>query len=231
MSGRERLWRMLDGEERPWYSKAMSCVIVASLVPLCFKDPPPALEAVEYVCVLVFVADYAMRLATADFKLGRGAASFLLYPFTPMALVDLVSILPTFVMLNPAFRALRLLRLVRVLRAFRLLRYSRSVQMIGDVFREQARLLVTVVALACAYILISALVVFNAEPETFDTFFDAVYWAVVSLTTVGYGDIYPVSVAGRVLAMASAFVGIAVVALPAGILTAGFMERMEKKDE
>lgn len=91
--------------------------------------------------------------------------------------------------------------------------------------------LLAVCSMAGAYILLSALIVFNVEPDTFDTFFEAAYWAVVSLTTVGYGDIYPVSAAGRVVTMLSSFVGIAIVALPAGIITAGYMSELEKQDE
>lgn len=78
----------------------------------------------------------------------------------------------------------------------------------------------------------SALVIFNVEAESFNTFFDAIYWATVSLTTVGYGDIYPITTAGKIIAMISSFFGIAVVALPAGIITAGYMNALneEKKD-
>ena len=87
----------------------------------------------------------------------------------------------------------------------------------------------TVLTLALAYIIISALVIFNVEPDTFDNFFDAVYWATVSLTTMGYGDIYPVTAAGRIITMLSSLFGIAIVALPAGIVTAGYMEEIEKE--
>ena len=70
---------------------------------------------------------------------------------------------------------------------------------------------------------------FNVEPDTFDNFFSAIYWATVSLTTMGYGDIYPVSTIGRVVTMLSSFVGIAIVALPAGIITAGYMDEIKKE--
>ena len=82
-----------------------------------------------------------------------------------------------------------------------------------------------------AYIFVSALVIFNVEADSFNTFFDAIYWATVSLTTVGYGDIYPVTTAGRIITMISSLFGIAVVALPAGIITAGYMEIIEKGGE
>ena len=83
--------------------------------------------------------------------------------------------------------------------------------------------------LAAAYIVICALIIFNVEPDTFDNFFSAIYWATVSLTTMGYGDIYPVSTIGRVVTMLSSFVGIAIVALPAGIITAGYMDEIKKE--
>ena len=85
-----------------------------------------------------------------------------------------------------------------------------------------------VCVLAVGYIFISALVIFNVEPETFNNFFDAIYWATVSLTTVGYGDIYAVSMAGKFITMISSVFGIAIVALPAGIITAGYMEELNK---
>ena len=88
-----------------------------------------------------------------------------------------------------------------------------------------------VLALALGYIVVSALIIFNVEPDSFNSFFDAVYWATVSLTTVGYGDIYPVSVLGRIITMLSSILGIAIVALPAGIITAGYMKEIQGEDD
>ena len=99
------------------------------------------------------------------------------------------------------------------------------------VFRKQKKSLVAVGGLAIGYILISAMIVFNVEQDTFATFFDAVYWATVSLTTVGYGDIYAISTTGKIITMISAFLGVAIVALPAGIITAGYMKEIEKENE
>lgn len=81
--------------------------------------------------------------------------------------------------------------------------------------------------LAVGYIFVCALIIFNVEPNSFNTFFDAVYWATISLTTVGYGDIYPITTLGRIITMISSFMGIAIVALPAGIITAGYMKEIE----
>lgn len=87
--------------------------------------------------------------------------------------------------------------------------------------------MLTIIGIAVLYILISALVVLNVEPETFGDYFHAVYWATISLTTMGYGDIYPTSVQGQVVTMILPFIGIAVVAMPASVITAGFMDRIK----
>ena len=83
-----------------------------------------------------------------------------------------------------------------------------------------------VVSLAVGYIVVSSIIIYNVEPASFDNFFEAVYWATVSLTTVGYGDVYPVTDLGRLVAMASSFFGIAIVALPAGIVTAEYIKTL-----
>ncbi|MBR5437870.1 MAG: two pore domain potassium channel family protein, partial [Clostridia bacterium] len=85
--------------------------------------------------------------------------------------------------------------------------------------------------MAVAYVLVSALVIYNVEPETFETFFDAVYWATISLTTVGYGDLYPVTTIGRIITMVSSAFGIAIIALPSGIITAGYLEEIKEEKE
>ena len=95
-------------------------------------------------------------------------------------------------------------------------------------FRRQRDSLLAVCWLAIGYILVSALIIFNIEPDTFGNFFEAVYWATVSLTTVGYGDIYAVSTVGKAITMISAIFGTAIVALPAGIITAGYMKELER---
>lgn len=214
------------------YDYSMMAAIVISMIPLAFKESTLLFQIIDKVTVSLFILDYLGRLLTADKKLRKGIASFVLYPFTPMALVDLISILPSVLPLSSGlklFRLLRLARSFRVFRAFKMLRYSKSMMIISNVIKKQKEPLLAVCSLAAAYILISALVIFNVEPETFDTFFDAIYWAAVSLTTMGYGDIYPVTEAGRVVTILSSFVGIAIVALPAGIITAGYMEEINNK--
>ena len=219
-----------------FYDYLMLFLILISLIPLAFKAYTPVFQLLDIICATAFIIDYLLRLFTADFKYGkRSITSFLRYPFSFMAIVDLVSILPSLMMVNHSFQILRLLRMaraLRVLRVLKVLRYSRSVEIVLRVFRRSRQSLLTVCWLALAYILVSALIIFNVEPASYANFFDAIYWATISLTTVGYGDIYPVTTVGRIVTMISSLFGIAVVALPAGIITAGYMEELhEHPDE
>lgn len=149
------------------------------------KITPPG---IDYITVSIFILDYLLRLITADYKLEKSSSSFFLYPITPLAIIDLISILPSITVLNGGLRLLKLVRLLRtlkVLRAFKFLRYSKSFDIIANVFKKQKRVLSAVATLAVAYTFISALVIYNVEPDSFETFFDAVYWATVSLTVDG----------------------------------------------
>ena len=211
------------------YDVFMMITIVASIVPMAFKTSNVVFDVIDRVTVVIFIRDYVLRLITADLKLKKGLGSFFLYPITPMAIIDLVAILPSLIVVNSGLRLLkifRLLRTLRVLRVFKVVRYSTPIQMILGIFKRTKESLLFVGGIAVGYVLISALVVFNVEPDTFGTFFDAVYWATVSLTTVGYGDIFPVSIAGKIVTMLSSFMGIAIVALPSGIITTGLMEEL-----
>lgn len=237
---RERIYEIIEiADEKDSVSRiydvSMMIVIVASLIPVAAKSTVGIYGILDLITTFIFIVDYILRLLTADQKLRRGKGSFLLYPFTPMAIVDLFAILPSVIAISGALRTLkvlRLLRTLRVFRAFKAIRHSRSISIILQVFKKQKESLIVVGILAVGYVLVSALVVISIEPQTFPTYFDAVYWATVSLTTVGYGDIYAVSTAGKVITMISSMFGIAIIALPAGIITAGYMEEIrERKGE
>ncbi len=227
-----------EGDRESWlYDIFMLMCIAISIVPLMHKGTTPYLRHVEIVVTYIFVIDYLFRLLTADFKVKRGKLSFLLYPFTPMAILDILSILPSLVLLDSDLASIemlvmfRSLRILRVIRVFKILRYSRNTSMIMNVFKRQKDPLMVVGGLVVGYVLVVALIMFNVEPYTFDTFFDAVYWSVVSLTTIGYGDIFAQSLLGKVITVLSALMGVAVFALPAGIITAGYMEELSREKD
>lgn len=232
---RKRIFEIIEiGGDDDKLSKAydffMLLTIIVSIIPLWTHTETNLLLLIDKITCVLFIIDYIARWLTADYKLGRGAISFLLYPFSVMAIIDLISILPSVTILKKGFKLFKIFRLFRtfkVFRVFKAFRYSKSISMIINVFKKQKDSLMVVCGFAIAYIIISALVVFNAEPETFKTMFDAIYWATISLTTVGYGDLYATSEVGKIITMISAILGIAIVALPAGIIIAGYQEELE----
>ena len=236
---RKKLFSIIESSDKDSklsdvYNFIMMSTIVISVIPLAFKETNIIFQWIDYITVCIFILDYFLRLITADYKLEKSAASFFIYPLTPMAIIDLVSILPSITILNSGFRLLKLFRLLRtlkVLRTFKFLRYSKSFDIIAKVFKKQKKVLSAVATMAVAYILVSALVIYNVEPESFETFFDAIYWATVSLTTVGYGDIYPVTTIGRIVTMVSSVFGIAIIALPSGVITAGYLSEISEEKQ
>lgn len=116
-------------------------------------------------------------------------------------------------------------------RIFKLVRYSKSIHMIQAVFIKQKETLLTISGIAISYILISALIIINVEPNTFPSYFDAIYWSIVSLTTIGYGDIYPITTIGKIITMITSIFGIAIIALPSGVITTGMMEEINKSKD
>lgn len=210
------------------YDVFMFLTIIVSLIPLTTKSHTGIFMWLDFVSTIIFIIDYVLRLVTADYKLEKGKLSFLLYPFTFLALADLLCILPSLFLLNNSLRLFKILRMLRILRVFKFIRYSKNIQILTNVLKNQKDSLIIVGLLALGYIFISALIIFNVEPSTFPNFFDALYWATISLTTVGYGDIYAVSTTGKIITMISSFLGIAIVALPAGIITAGYMKEIKE---
>ena len=241
---RHRLYEIIevsdeDSKSSNVYNTIMFVSIIVSIIPLTFKEPLPVFKYTDIITAGIFIADYFLRLITADYKLKKpGPFSFVKYPFTPMAIIDLLSILPTIIDIGSGFKLFRLFRIIKTLKIFRALktfkilkaiRYSESITIILKVIKKSKDPLIAVCTLAAAYIFVSALIIFNVEKDTFNSFFDAVYWATVSLTTVGYGDIFPVTTTGRIITMISSMFGIAIVALPAGIVTAGYMDVIKKE--
>ena len=213
------------------YDLVMMFTIFMSIIPLAFKQETKLFTTLDLITVIIFIIDYLLRWATADLKYDDPRfISYIKYPFSFMAIIDLLSILPSINIINKGFKALKTIRLIRtfrVLRIFKSFRYSKNIQLIIQVGKNSKNALIAVIYLAVGYIFVCALIIFNVEPDSFNTFFDAVYWATISLTTVGYGDIYPITTLGRIITMISFFMGIAIVALPAGIITAGYMKEIE----
>ena len=220
------------------YDTIMLIAIVVGVIPLLFRAQNRLFWFFDIISGFCFIIDYLLRWFTCNIRSkSHRWLSFLIYPFTPMAIIDMLSILPTINLIAPTFKLARLSRLLRLLRVVKVIRYFEPLEIIISVIKRQETILYTVFSLAVFYIFITAMIMFNAEedinPETgkylFDNFFDAFYWAACTLTTVGYGDLYPISDVGRVISIISSMVGIAIIALPSGIITAGYMDEMKER--
>lgn len=242
MNGREQIRELIeprnDNNISRLYDWMMLAAIVLGILPLMFREQSKLFWYFDLISGLCFVVDYLLRWITADISSERNrVAAFLIYPFTPMAIIDLLSILPTFNLISPTFKIVRISRLLKILRVIKVIRYYEPLEIILSVIRRQSKILWTVFTLALFYIFITALIMFNAEedfnPETghylFNDFFDAFYWAACTLTTVGYGDLYPISDIGRIISIVSSIVGIAIIALPSGIVTAGYLDELKSR--
>lgn len=235
MNWRKHIFDIVETDSKTLVSKVyywlMLIVIVISIIPLAFREQNDTLLWMDRISVSIFIVDYILRWLTADYKLTKTAKwkAFLLYPFTPFAIIDLLSILPSFSLINRTLKLLRITRLLKILRIFRFVRYSENMQILLRVLYKERHILFTVFLIAIGYIVVTALIMFNVEESAlFEDFFDALYWATTTLTTVGYGDIYPSSDLGRIISMFSAILGVAVIALPSGVITASYLEELRE---
>ena len=151
-----------DGGWSQLYHASMSVVIAVSILPLMFREHYPIFWYCDIIPAIIFVADYILRWITADYELKKGWVSFIIYPFTIMAIIDLLSILPTIHLLSPTFKTARITRLLRILRVVKFIRYYEPLEIIMAVIKRQGRILWTVFSLAAFYIFITALIMFNA---------------------------------------------------------------------
>lgn len=221
-------------------------LIVSSILSvfICTFHIPDLLKRVlfdlEFLSLVIFAFEYVLRLWTADLlypDLGP-LSSRLRYMASAMAIVDLVSILPFVLMplhlLPYNLVGVRIFRLVRLFRIFKLNRYSDAVASIGEVIRSRSQQMIASVFFVFIILILASLLIYYAEceaqPDAFKNAFSGLWWAVATLTTVGYGDICPITPLGRVLGAIIAILGIGMVAIPTSILSAGFMEMLEKKN-
>ena len=212
----------------------------ASVFIMTFDISPRTVEILirlEKWAIIVFTVEYLLRIWTADMLYPESAPwrARLKYVFSGMAIIDLVAILPFYL---PMFLAVNLvsfraIRLVRLLRLFKLNRYTDAMSSIGTVFRSKIQEILVSVFFVMIVMIIASLLIYYAEhdaqPDKFANAFSGVWWAVATLTTVGYGDIYPITAMGRFMGGVIALTGIGFVAVPTGIISAGFIELLEKK--
>ena len=247
---RKRIFEIIQiGNKEDLPSRAFDIGIVIAIVlniAVLFLDTFDGLSAydgifrvVEIVTILIFCVEYALRIWTADLlypdekKKGKAILKFI---FSFDGLVDLLTILPFFFL--SGMGAVRFLRVARIFHLFRINTQYESFQVITSVLKEKRNAILYSVFIIVVLILASSLTMYSvehaAQPEAFKNAFSGIWWSVSTVFTVGYGDIYPVTVLGRVMGVIITFLGVGAVAIPTGILSAGFVEhysRMQRSVE
>lgn len=199
---------------------------------------------IDVFSVIIFTIEYLLRIWTADMlypQYGK-VLSRIKYMFSFMALIDLFAILPFYIplVIPIDLRVLRILRIVRLLRIFKVNRYTNALNTVATVLKNKSNQLISSMLIVALLMLISSIIMYNvenpAQPDVFTNAFSGLWWAIATFTTVGYGDIYPITAFGKVLSAIIALLGIGLVAVPTGIISAGFIEQMdnaakEKDDE
>ncbi len=187
-------------------------------------------QVFEVITVIVFTLEYILRIWTADLLYPVAKHPRLKYCFSFMAIIDLLAILPFYLPFFSAdlrfLRMMRLFRLFRLLRVFKLGRYVEALHIIVKVIRSSGPQLIMSVVICSFVMLFSAIIMYEVEnpvqPEQFPNVISSLWWAICTLTTVGYGDVYPITPVGRFFASVISLVGIGIIAIPTGIIAAGF---------
>jgi voltage-gated potassium channel len=191
-------------------------------------------QLIEVFSVVVFTIEYLLRLWTANLgkKKEKGRMKFAL---SPLGLIDLLAILPFYLpmMFSIDLRVIRILRTFRLLRVFKLGRFSNSLKTINQVLKETKSDLVVSLFIALILLVLSSTLMYYVEnesqPAKFASIGHSFWWAIATLTTVGYGDVYPITAIGKFLSGIIALVGIGIIALPTGIISSAFIEKLQMK--
>ncbi|QLH06821.1 ion transporter [Nitrosopumilus ureiphilus] len=190
----------------------------------------------EVFSIIVFTVEYAGRITVCKLnpKYQHSKYSIIRFLVTPMMLIDLAAILPFFLpFVVTDVRFIRIIRLLRLFRLFKLARYSEPMQTLGDVFKSKAGDLAVAFFILFIVLIFASSLMYHAEheaqPELFSSIPSSMWWGVITLTTIGYGDVYPVTIAGKIIGAGVAILGIAVYAIPTGIMASAFTEELRKK--
>ena len=215
------------------FDLTIQALILISLIAFSLETLPGLSEpqrwwlyAVEVSCVVIFTAEYLLRLFVADRKLGFATSFF--------GLIDLAAILPFYLSLGVDLRSVRAFRLLRLFRIFKLARYNTAVRRFHRallIAREEL-VLFGMVAVIMLYLAAVGIHHFEneAQPEAFASVFHSLWWATCTLTTVGYGDVYPVTAGGRCFTFLVLLVGLGIVSVPAGLVASALSKARELDD-
>ncbi|SDB33779.1 voltage-gated potassium channel [Ruminococcaceae bacterium FB2012] len=219
-----------------WFISAVIILNILAMTLSTFQTLEPAapvFEFIEVATVAVFCIEYIVRIWTADLlypKLGP-VTSRIRFFFSYDGIIDLLTILPFYFL--SGFIVFRMLRVVRIFRLFKINSQLDSFNVITGVLKDKKNQIISSVFIILILMLASSIGMYSAEhaaqPDKFENAFSGIWWSISTLMTVGYGDIYPITVVGKIMAIFTAILGVGVVAVPTGIISAGFVEQYQQK--
>ncbi|WP_291966220.1 ion transporter [Maribacter sp.] len=223
-----------DNRESRVFAYFIQALIFISIISFSYETIPDLdtstrkiLRIIEVFCVLVFSIEYLLRIYVADHKLK--------FVFSFYGIIDLLAILPFYLALGIDLRSLRALRFLRLFRILKLMRYNRAINHFTKAIAlaKEEILLFLIVTLILIYFSAVGIYYFENEvqPENFSSIFDSLWWAIITLTTVGYGDVYPITVGGKVFTFFILMIGLGIVAIPTGIISSALTKSVDKKED
>ena len=234
MSALKEIVEYRDSKGSKVFNGCIEILIIISIISFSIQTLPDLplatreiLRILETVIVIIFTVEYILRIIVADNKLK--------YIFSFYGIIDLLAILPFYVTAGIDLRALRMFRLFRILRAFKLFRYSKAITRFQKALKLIREELIVFFFATCFMLFLSAVGIYYFEnpvqPEAFKSIFHSLWWAVITLTTVGYGDMIPITVGGKVFTFIILMIGLAIVAVPTGLITSAISRTKEYEEE
>ena len=185
------------------------------------------LQSVEWFSVIIFSLEYLLRIYVADSKPK--------FVFSFFGIIDLLAILPFYLSFGVDLRSLRALRFLRLFRILKLVRYNRAMNHFTRAIKSAKEEIFLFIFITLILIYFAAVGIYyfenQAQPEHFSSIFDSLWWAIITLTTVGYGDVYPITVGGKVFTFFILMIGLGIVAIPTGIISSALTKSIDKKEE
>ncbi|TYB73896.1 ion transporter [Bizionia gelidisalsuginis] len=184
------------------------------------------LRIFETFCVVIFSIEYILRIYVSEKKLK--------FIFSFYGIIDLLAILPFYIAMGVDLRSLRALRFLRLFRILKLVRYNKAMNHFNAAIKSAKEEILLFILITLILMYFSAVGIYyfenEAQPEHFSSIFDSLWWAIITLTTVGYGDVYPVTVGGRIFTFFILMIGLGIVAIPTGIISSALTRSVDKKD-
>jgi voltage-gated potassium channel len=222
-----------DNKLSRYFAFFIQSLILLSIVTFSIETIPnlkpqtrTILQSIEWFSVIVFTLEYLLRIYVADSK-----PKFI---FSFFGIIDLLAILPFYLSFGVDLRSLRALRFLRLFRVLKLVRYNKAISHFTRAIKSSKEEIFLFIFITLILIYFSAIGIYyfenQAQPEHFSSIFESLWWAIITLTTVGYGDVYPITVGGKVFTFFISMIGLGIVAIPTGIISSALTKSIDKKE-